>query len=192
VDLLTVIALTLGLVVGFVLVVSYNRFVSQQNLIRNAWSNIDTELRRRSDLVPGLVDSVRAYASHERALFEEVTAARATAVAATGGPATKEVAERPLAVSVGRLIVVAESYPALQANAQFLELQRELVLTEDRLQAARRFYNANVRDYNERIRAFPSILIARIFGFKGAEYFDLQEDSIASTSGSSKVPLGSA
>ena len=161
------------LVLVFALVLSYNRFVSQKNLIGNSWSNIDTELRRRYDLIPNLVEAVKGYASHERELFEEITAARARAIAATGPPETQESAEVPLVHSLRTLMAVAERYPELQSSAHFLDLQQQLVLTEDRIQAARRFYNANVRDYNERVRSIPSNVIARLFGFETAPYFTI-------------------
>jgi len=167
----------LGLVVLIVLagVVSYNRFVSQRQLIRDAWANIDTELRRRYDLIPNLVETVKGYAAHERGVFEEVTRARAAAVAATGSPAEQAAAEAPLVQALRQLFAVAENYPDLKANQNFLALQQELANTEDRIQTARRFYNANVRDYNRRVGQFPSMLIARMFGFREEEFFEIEE-----------------
>jgi LemA protein len=167
----------LGLVVLIVLagVVSYNRFVSQRQLIRDAWANIDTELRRRYDLIPNLVETVKGYAAHERGVFEEVTRARAAAVAATGSPAEQAAAEGPLVQALRQLFAVAENYPDLKANQNFLALQQELANTEDRIQTARRFYNANVRDYNRRVGQFPSMLIARMFGFREEEFFEIEE-----------------
>src|SRR5881398_3573033 len=116
-------------------VLSYNRFVSQRNLIRNAWANIDTELRRRYDLIPNLVESVKGYAAHEREVFEEVARTRATAMQATGSPAAQAQAEGPFVQALGRLFAVAENYPQLKANQNFLALQSELSNTEDRIQA---------------------------------------------------------
>ncbi len=167
----------LGLVVlvALFVVVSYNRFVSQRQLIRDAWANIDTELRRRYDLIPNLVETVRGYAAHERAVFEEVTRARAQAVAATGSPGQQAAAEGPLVAALRQLFAVAEAYPDLKANQNFLALQSELANTEDRLQTARRFYNANVRDYNRRVQQFPSMLVARAFGFREEEFFEVEE-----------------
>ncbi|GIU99302.1 MAG: hypothetical protein KatS3mg014_0918 [Actinomycetota bacterium] len=167
----------LGIVVLVVLggIVSYNRFVSQRQLIRDAWANIDTELRRRYDLIPNLVETVKGYAAHERAVFEEVTRARAQAAAATGSPAEQAAAEGPLVAALRQLFAVAEAYPDLKANQNFLALQSELANTEDRLQTARRFYNANVRDYNRRVQQFPSMLIARMFGFREEEFFEIEE-----------------
>lgn len=167
----------LGLIVLVALagIVSYNRFVSQRQLIRDAWANIDTELRRRYDLIPNLVETVRGYAAHERAVFEEVTRARAAAVAATGTPAEQAAAEGPFVAALRQLFAVAENYPELKANQNFLALQQELANTEDRLQTARRFYNANVRDYNRRVQQFPSMLVARMFGFREEEFFEIEE-----------------
>jgi LemA protein len=156
-------------------IASYNRFVSQRNLVRDAWANIDTELRRRYDLIPNLVETVKGYASHEREVFENVTKARAMATAATGSPAEQAAAEGPLVAALRQLFAVAENYPDLKANQNFLALQSELSNTEDRLQTARRFYNANVRDYNRRVQSFPSKLIAGWFGFTEEQFFEVDE-----------------
>lgn len=169
--------IVLGVValVAIAVIVSYNRFVSQKNLIRDSWANIDTELRRRYDLIPNVVESVRGYAAHEREVFENVTRARAAATAATGSPAEQAAAEGPFVAALRQLFAVAENYPALRANANFLALQAELSNTEDRLQTARRFYNANVRDYNRRVQSFPSNFIANTFNFKEEEFFEVEE-----------------
>jgi LemA protein len=156
-------------------VVSYNRFVSQKQLIKDSWANIDTELRRRYDLIPNLVETVRGYAGHERAVFENVTKARAAATAATGSPASQAAAEGPLVAALRQLLAVAENYPDLKANQNFLALQQELANTEDRLQTARRFYNANVRQYNQRVQQFPSGIVARAFHFEQEEFFEIEE-----------------
>ena len=167
----------LGLVVLalFFSIVSYNRFVSQRQLIKDSWANIDTELRRRYDLIPNLVETVKGYATHERAVFENVTKARAAATAATGSPAEQAAAEGPLVAALRQLFAVAENYPDLKANQNFLALQGELTNTEDRLQTSRRFYNANVRDYNQRVQQFPSMLIARMFSFEEEEFFEVED-----------------
>jgi LemA protein len=170
--------IVIGVVVllGLGLVVSYNRFVSQRNLVRNAFANIDTELRRRYDLIPNLVETVKGYAAHEREVFEEVARTRAAAAATSGqSPAAQAAAEGPFVAALGRLFAVAENYPELKANQNFLALQSELSNTEDRIQASRRFYNANVQDYNRRVQSFPSNLIARSFGFKEEEFFEIPE-----------------
>jgi LemA protein len=166
----------LGLVLVLLLfgVASYNRFVTQRNLIRDAFANIDTELRRRYDLIPNLVEAVRGYAAHERETFEAVTRARAAAVAATGSPAEQAAAEGPLVAALRQLLAVAENYPDLKANENFLHLQGELANTEDRIQTSRRFYNANVREYNRRVQSVPSNIIASMFGFKEEEFFEIE------------------
>jgi len=156
------------------LVVSYNRFVNQRNLIDNSWSNIDTELTRRYDLIPNLVETVKRYAAHERAVLKEVTEARSRAVAEHGSPEEQAAAEGPLVASLRHLFAVAENYPELKASAHFRQLQDEMVNTEDRIQAARRFYNANVRDYNTRVQAFPSNMIAGAFNFELREFFQIE------------------
>jgi LemA protein len=153
--------------------VSYNRFVHQRNLVSNAWHNIDTELQRRYDLVPNIVDTVRAYAAHEERVLTQVTAARAAAVAATGAADAQEGPERALVGELRGLLAVAERYPDLHASDNFLALQHELVDTEDRIQVARRIYNANVRALNTRVESFPSGLVARWFRFERAPFFEV-------------------
>ena len=162
---------------------SYNRFVRQRNLVRDSWSNIDTELRRRHDLIPNLVETVEGYAVHEREVLAEVTEARTVAVgsmeaAERVGPAEPTAkqagAENALVGSLRHLLAVAESYPDLKADGAFLSLQGELTNTEDRIQAARRFYNANVRDYNRRVESVPSNAIASVFGFRKEEFFEVE------------------
>src|SRR5438067_10016096 len=170
---------------------SYNRFVSQRNLIRNAFATIDTELRRRYDLIPNLVETVKGYAAHEREVFEEVARTRSAAAATTGqSPAAQAAAEGPFVAALGRLFAVAENYPQLKANQNFLELQGELSNTEDRIQAARRFYNANVQDYNRRVQSFPSALIARSFGFKEEEFFEIPQAERAVVAEAPRVDFG--
>ena len=167
----------LGIVVVLVLagVVIYNRFVSQKNLIRDSWANIDTELRRRYDLIPNIVETVKGYAAHEREVLETVTRARANAPGATGSPADQAAAEGPLVAALRQLFAVVENYPDLKANQNFLALQQELANTEDRLQTSRRFYNANVRDYNQRVKQFPSVIIASTFNFEEEEFFEVED-----------------
>ena len=167
--------LAIAVVLAIIGVVSYNRFVSQRQLIKDAWANIDTELRRRYDLIPNLVETVRGYAAHEREVFENVTRARAAATGATGSPAEQAAAEGPLVAALRQLFAVVENYPDLKANQNFLALQAELTNTEDRLQTARRFYNANVRDYNERVQSVPSNIIANMFNFELEEFFEVEE-----------------
>jgi LemA protein len=174
---MTALWISLG-VVGLILlygIVAYNRFVSQRNLIRDAFANIDTELRRRYDLIPNLVETVRGYASHERQTFENVTRARAAAQAATGSPAEQAQAEAGLVAALRQLLAVAENYPQLRASENFAGLQAELANTEDRIQTSRRFYNANVRDYNARTKQFPPTVIAKMFSFEEEEFFEVEE-----------------
>ena len=169
--------ITLGVValIAIAVVVSYNRFVSQRNLIDNAWANIDTELQRRYDLIPNLVETVRGYAAHEREVLEHVTRARAAAAAATGSPAAQAAAEGPFVAALRQLFAVVENYPDLKANQNFLALQQELANTEDRLQTSRRFYNGNVREFNQRVQQFPSNVIAKLFHFTEREFFEVDD-----------------
>ena len=152
---------------------SYNRFVEQRQLVDNAWSNVDTELLRRHDLVPNLVEVVRGYAAHERTTFESVISARQAAIAADPTAEGRARAENELVSGLRKLVAVAEAYPDLRASVHFLDLQAELTGTENRIQAARRIFNGNVRDYNRRVDSFPSLAIARAFGFTHASYFEL-------------------
>lgn len=172
-----IVLIAVGVVLFFALalMVSYNRFVSQRNLIRDSWANVDTELKRRYDLIPNLVNTVKGYAAHEKALFESVTATRAAAVASHGAPSEQAADENALIGTVRQLVAVAENYPDLRASDNFLALQRELSNTEDRIQAARRFYNNNVRNFNIRVESFPSNVIARWFDFARADFFEIEE-----------------
>jgi LemA protein len=163
----------LVVLIGLAALLSYNRFVRQRALIDNSWSNVDTELQRRYDLIPNLVETVKGYADHERATLESVTAARNQAVASTGSPEQQAASENALVGSLRTLFAVSEAYPDLKADASFADLQRQLTATEDRIQAARRFYNNNVRDYNARVQQVPTNLIARVAGFDLREYFQI-------------------
>lgn len=151
-------------------VLVYNRLVRLRNQVRAGWSDIDVQLTRRHDLVPLLVEAVRAYAGHERALLESVTTLRAQAVA-TGRPARLAEVEGALEQALGRLFALREAYPELKASDNFLRLQADLVEVEDHLQYARRFYNGAVRAYNDAIQRFPDLLLARVFGFVMAEFY---------------------
>lgn len=165
-------------VVLFWAALTYNALVRTRQQVRESWSGIETELKRRYDLIPNLVDAVRGYAAHEREALETVTAARARAAASHGGPASQAADEKPLVDGLRRLFAVAEAYPDLKASSHFLDLQRELANTEDRIQAARRFYNANVRDLNTRIEVFPSNLVAGLFHFRPAEFFEVESATV--------------
>jgi LemA protein len=168
------VVVAVALVVGAWWLVAYNRFVRQRQLIDNAWSNVDTELKRRYELIPNLVATVKGYAAHERDTLEAVVKARAEAVASDGGARAQAQDENVLVDALKQLLALREAYPDLKANAHFLDLQSQLVTTEDRIQAARRLYNANVRDYNTRVQSFPSALVAKSGGFAPAEFFELQ------------------
>ena len=163
-----------GLVV-LSIVASYNRFVRQRNLVEESWRQVDVELRRRYDLIPNLVETVKGYAAHERQVLEAVVAARAQAQAPSPSRTEQGQDESALTRSLRGLFAVAEGYPQLKADQHFRDLQSQLAETEDRIAAARRFYNANVRAYDTRIGTFPSSVIAWTFGFKRAEYFEIDE-----------------
>ena len=172
--MIAVVVFVLALVVAVGALLSYNRFVRQRQLVDNSWSNVDTELKRRYDLIPNLVATVEGYAGHERTTLEAVVRARTAAVASNGGAATQATDENVLVDALKQLLALRESYPDLKASAQFLDLQQQLTTTEDRIQAARRFYNANVRDYNTRIDTFPSRVIAALGHFEKRDYFEVE------------------
>jgi LemA protein len=153
---------------------SFNRFISQRHFIRNTWANVDTELKRRYDLIPNLVETVRGYATHEQSTLESVIEARAGAIADHGTPEHQAGTENVLVGALRSLFAVAEAYPDLKADTRFGDLQQELVRTEDRIQAARRLYNNNVRDYNRRVEAVPTNLVAALFGFRHEPYFEIE------------------
>jgi len=162
---------------GLVIVVFfYNGFVKRIQRSEEAWADIDLQLKRRYDLIPNLVNTVKGYASHESATFEKVTEARAAAMNA-GNIAEQGAAENMLTGALKSLFAVSEAYPDLKANQNFLELQRELSDTENKIQAARRFYNANVQDLNTAVATFPGNLVANMFKFKEREYFELAENA---------------
>lgn len=164
----------------------YNGLVKLAQRTKEAWADIDVQLKRRYDLIPNLIETVKGYASHERGTFDEVTAARAAATQIHVDPSNitpdqikaMAGAEQALGASLGKLLAIAENYPDLKASQNFSQLQTELSDTENKIQAARRFYNGNVRDLIIMIQSFPSNLIANMFAFKPAEYFELEEKSI--------------
>jgi LemA protein len=164
-------------VVVLLVVLAYNGLVRRRNRWQEAWSQIDVELKRRHDLIPNLVETVKGYASHERGTFEAVTNARASAVDAgsTGDPTKIAPAENVLTQALRSLFAVAESYPQLKAVQTFLQLQEEITATEDKIEFARRFYNTSVRDYNIAIQTFPRNLLASAFGFRAAMFFAADE-----------------
>ncbi len=153
---------------------TYNALVKKKNRAREAWADIDVQLKRRYDLIPNLVETVKGYATHERELFERVTQARTQAMGAQG-VGEKAKTENMLSGALKSLFAVSENYPNLKASTNFLELQRELRDTEDKVQASRRFYNTNVRDLSIKIESAPSNIVAKIFNFKKMELFELTE-----------------
>ena len=169
-----------GVVVGLPLlwaILTYNRFARLGQHVKESWSGVDVELKRRHDLVPNLVETVKGYAKHERETLEMVVAARAKAMAAGEALRERVDGESELGRSLGRLIALSESYPELKSDRHFLELQRELSLTEDRIAASRRFYNSNVRELNSLRIQFPSNLVAGVFGFRDERFFELEDPS---------------
>ena len=171
-------AIILLLLIGAVLI--FNKLVGLRQMTENGWSDIEVQLKRRADLIPRLVSTVKGYATHERKLFEDVTAKRMQALAAGNSPRERGVAESRLKQPMGRIIALAEDYPELKASENFLELQEELSDTEDKIEMARRFYNGAVRELNTKIRTIPSNLVAGPMGFKTRDYFEIDiEDAAA-------------
>ena len=170
--------IALGVVVLVVVlaVVGYNRLVRLRNEANTGWANIDVQLERRGDLIPNLVEAVRGYAAHERGVFEEVTKAR-SALREAATPAAAGEANDMLSAALGRLFAVAENYPDLKASANFLRLQDELTDTEDKISAARRYYNSTVMHYNTGIQSLPWVLVARPLGFREKEFFSAEGDT---------------
>jgi LemA protein len=166
----------LGIIVVLILwaVAVYNGLIRLKNRVDEAWSDIDVQTKRRYDLIPNLVNTVKGYAAHEKEVFEKVTEARTRAMGAQS-TADKAQAENALSQTLKSLFAVAEAYPDLKANQNFLELQRELTDTEDKIQASRRFYNGNVRDFNTKIQVFPNNIFAGMLGFSAREFFEAAE-----------------
>ncbi|MGH3441875.1 MAG: LemA family protein [Nitriliruptorales bacterium] len=178
---MTALTWTLVAAVGLFLlavVFLYNRLVRARNRVEEGWAQIDVQLRRRHDLIPNLVEAVRGYAAHEERVLTAVTEARARAIAASG-PADTARAEQGLEGALRSLFAVAEGYPQLRASESFLELQRELTTTEDRVAYSRQFYNSAVRDYDDRRQTFPSNLVAGAFGFGDREYYETDDEARA-------------
>jgi len=172
-ETLTLIILGILAVTAIFFIATYNGFISLINRSKEAWSDIDIQLKRRYDLIPNLVETVKGYATHERELLEKVAEARSRAMQAQGLKEKGE-AENVLSGTLKSLFAVSENYPDLKASTNFLELQRELTDTEDKIQAARRFYNGNVRDLNIKVESFPSNVIASMFNFKKMDLFEIE------------------
>lgn len=171
------IALGAAVVLALAVIVSYNRFVRQRNIVEESWRQIDVELTRRHELIPNLVETVKGYAAHERTVLTTVVEARSAALSTTGVSAKAE-AETKLAGALRGLLAVAENYPDLKAAGPFQQLQAQLAETEDRIAAGRRFYNGNVRALNTRVEAFPSSLVASAFSFEKADYFETDDPAV--------------
>jgi LemA protein len=174
--MLTALIIILGIIALIVIYIIYafNRLVILRNRVKEAWSDIDVQLKRRYDLIPNLIETVRGYAAHEKEVFEKVTEARTKAISASGA-AQKAEAENQLAGALKTLFAVSENYPQLRASENFLKLQEELSDTENKIQASRRFYNANVMDFNTKQEVFPVNLMVSAFGFQKAEFFEIGE-----------------
>jgi LemA protein len=172
----TYLLITFGVLVvlGLWAVAIYNGLIKLKVRTNEAWSDIDVQLKRRHDLIPNLINTVKGYATHEKELFEKVTQARANAMNAQN-PEEKGRAENMLTDALKSLFAVSENYPDLKANENFLELQRELSDTENKIQAARRFYNGNVRDLNTKIQVFPDSIVAKMLGIQKREFFEIEE-----------------
>ncbi len=165
--ILVVVLLLVGVVVGM-----YNGLIKLRNLVQEAWRQIDVELTRRHDLIGNLVETVKGYAAHERGTLEDVIKARSAAMAPNQSPGQQAESENMLSQALGRLLAIAEAYPDLKANQNFMALQQELTSTEDRIASSRRYYNATVRDLNTKVETVPTNFIAGMFGIKQAEYFE--------------------
>jgi LemA protein len=175
--------MTIFLIIVGVLVLwfvfSYNSFITLKNRVKEAWADIEVQLKRRYDLIPNLINTVKGYAAHEAGTLEKVTTARTMAMQA--GTATEHAqAENMLSGALKSLFAVAEAYPDLKANTNFLELQRELSDTENKIQAARRFYNGNVRDFNTKLETVPSNIVGNMFSFKKFDFFDIDDNGVES------------
>jgi len=172
--MITQIILGLIFVILLYVIMAYNGLVTLRNRVKEAWSDIDVQLKRRYDLIPNLVETVKGYASHEKETFDKVIQARSKAMSAQGLK-EKGDAENALSGTLKSLFALSENYPDLKASVNFLELQKELTDTEDKIQAARRFYNGNVLDLNTKLELFPTNMIAGMFGFKVSEFFNAEE-----------------
>ncbi|MFA5359732.1 MAG: LemA family protein [Patescibacteria group bacterium] len=172
----TVLWIILGVIAVFVvaIIAMYNGLIRLKVRVDEAWSDIDVQLKRRYDLIPNLVETVKGYAAHEKSTLDAVITARNSAMQAGSGEA-KAKAENALSDTLKSIFALAESYPNLKANENFLELQRELTDTEDKIQAARRFYNGNVRDFNTKLQVFPTNVMAGMLGFKSREFFGIED-----------------
>jgi LemA protein len=162
-----------GALILFILIIQFNGLIALRQLVRNAWADVDVYLKRRAELIPNLVQAVKAYASHEKTVLEAVVEARSTAAALKGPTPDRAVAENALGNGLVRVLAIAEAYPQLKASENFIDLQKQLSEAERFIASARQYYNACVRDYNTKIEAFPSNVVASLGAFKPAEFFEL-------------------
>jgi LemA protein len=173
--ILLIVVLVVVALIAFFVMGLYNKLVRLRQNVRESWSAIDTELRRRYDLIPNLVETVKGYASHEKGTLEAVIQARNAAINNTGSPEVQAQSENVLTGALRQLFALSESYPQLRANENFMQLQEQLNQTENQIAQSRRFYNANVREMNTAVETFPSSLIAGNFGFKPEQYFEIDD-----------------
>lgn len=169
-----IVIVVLVVIIGIYFWATYNSLVTLNVRVDEAWSDITVQLKRRADLIPNLIETVKGYAAHERGVFESVTKARAETLAVQG-PADASVAENHMQTALKSIFAVAEAYPQLQASQNFLRLQSDLVDTEDKIQASRRFYNGGVREFNTKIKVFPNNIFARRLGFHGRDFFEVAD-----------------
>ncbi len=176
---ITIVLTVIVVILALFLITTYNRLVTLRQRVKESWSDIDIQLKRRHDLIPNLVETVKGYAAHERGTFDEVTQARANAVSAgaSASPQQRAQAENVLSGALRSLFAVAENYPQLQAVQEFKDLSENLTATEDKIAFARRFYNGNVRDYNTALQTFPTSVLAGMFGFASEQYFELADQA---------------
>ena len=170
--LIIILIVLAALIVGIVLI--YNKLVEKRTLVENGWSDIEVQLKRRSDLIPRLVDVVKGYAAHERSVFQDVIAARNAALSAGGNVGKRGAAEYNVAAQTPRLLALKEDYPELKSNENFLDLQEALTDTEDKIEMARRFYNGAVRELNIKVKSVPSNFVAGPFGFRAQPFFEIE------------------
>ena len=174
---ISIVLIAIVVILALFLITTYNRLITLRQRVKEAWSDIDIQLKRRHDLIPNLVETVKGYAAHESGTFQAVTQARANAVTAgaSGSPQQMAQAENVLTGALRSLFAVAEAYPQLQAIQEFKDLSENLTATEDKIAFARRFYNGNVRDYNTALQTFPTTVLAGMFGFTAEQYFELAD-----------------
>ena len=176
---ISIVLIAIVVILALFLITTYNRLITLRQRVKEAWSDIDIQLKRRHDLIPNLVETVKGYAAHESGTFQAVTQARANAVTAgaSGSPQQMAQAENVLTGALRSLFAVAEAYPQLQAVQEFKDLSENLTATEDKIAFARRFYNGNVRDFNTALQTFPANILAGMFGFKAEQYFELADQA---------------